>query len=171
MRIGASTAGDDTAREARGLFNEESVKTFRGEPYERVMAYYYRGILYWMDGEPDNARAAFRSAAVQDQNPELGITQADWVLVYSARVSTSPEARWLLRDRVEGQCLVECALLDTRSGLIPFTARSVEEIHVQERSGEDLPVLQLRAEQEAIDAAMLQNARALVAFLTEPSRP
>jgi tetratricopeptide (TPR) repeat protein len=81
LRIGASTAGDDTAREARGLFNEESVKTFRGEPYERVMAYYYRGILYWMDGEPDNARAAFRSAAVQDQNPELGITQSDWVLI------------------------------------------------------------------------------------------
>ncbi len=79
--IGGSSAGDASAREARGYFNEESVKTFRGEPYERVMAYYYRGILYWMDGQPDNARAAFRSAAVQDQNPELGITQADWVLL------------------------------------------------------------------------------------------
>jgi hypothetical protein len=79
--IGGSSAGDASAKESRGYFNEESVKTFRGEPYERVMAYYYRGILYWMDGQPDNARAAFRSAAVQDQNPELGITQADWVLL------------------------------------------------------------------------------------------
>ncbi len=81
LRMGGSTAGDTTARESRGFFNKESVKNFRGEPYERVMAYYYRGILYWMDGQPDNARAAFRSAAVQDQSPELGILQSDWVLL------------------------------------------------------------------------------------------
>lgn len=81
LQMGASSAGDRSARQARGAFNPESVKAFKGEPYERVMAYYYRGILYWMDGEPDNARAAFRSAAVQDQNPELGITKADWVLL------------------------------------------------------------------------------------------
>lgn len=81
LQMGASSAGDRSARQARGAFNPESVKAFKGEPYERVMAYYYRGILYWMDGEPDNARAAFRSAAVQDQNPELGITRADWVLL------------------------------------------------------------------------------------------
>jgi hypothetical protein len=30
---------------------------FIGEPYERAMAYYYRGLLYWRDGEIDNARA------------------------------------------------------------------------------------------------------------------
>ncbi|HAB18025.1 MAG TPA: hypothetical protein DCE44_16440 [Verrucomicrobiales bacterium] len=81
LQMGGSTAGDPSAKEARGYFNEESVKTFRGEPYERVMAYYYRGILYWMDGQPDNARAAFRSAAVQDQSPELGIYRSDWVLL------------------------------------------------------------------------------------------
>ena len=81
LQIGAPSSGDASARQSRGYFNQESVKTFRGEPYERVMAYYYRGILYWMDGQPDNARAAFRSAAVQDQNPELGINQSDWVLL------------------------------------------------------------------------------------------
>ena len=64
VTLGGSSAGDASARESRGYFNPESTKTFRGEPYERAMAYYYRGILYWMDGEPDNARAAFRSAAV-----------------------------------------------------------------------------------------------------------
>ncbi|MCW5558373.1 MAG: hypothetical protein KIT22_11150 [Verrucomicrobiae bacterium] len=79
--VGANTAGDASARESRGYFNAESVKTFRGEPYERVMAYYYRAILYWMDGEPDNARAALRSAALQDANPETGKGECDWVLV------------------------------------------------------------------------------------------
>lgn len=81
LQLGGSTAGDASARESRGYFNAESVKSFRGEPYERVMAYYYRGILYWMAGEPDNARAAFKSAAVQDTDPETGKYQCDWVLV------------------------------------------------------------------------------------------
>ena len=81
LQLGSNTAGDTSARESRGYFNPESVKSFRGEPYERVMAYYYRGILYWMDGEPDNARAAFKSAAIQDADPENGKYQCDWVLV------------------------------------------------------------------------------------------
>ncbi|MCI0534322.1 MAG: hypothetical protein L0Z50_03745, partial [Verrucomicrobiales bacterium] len=65
LTIGGSTAGDKQARKARGYFHEESRKTFHGEPYERVMAYFYRGILYWMDGEPDNARACFRNGEFQ----------------------------------------------------------------------------------------------------------
>ena len=92
--------------------------------------------------------------------------QADWLLVYSTTVSAHERFRLFGPEEVRGQCLVECALLDTRSGLIPFTARSTEELNVKEESsGEDTPVLLLRAEQVAIDAAMLSNARALVAFL------
>ena len=56
------------AEDSRGLFTDEAKKTFLGEPYERVMAYYYRGILYWMDGEPDNARACFLNAQFQDSD-------------------------------------------------------------------------------------------------------
>jgi hypothetical protein len=63
------------------LFSAESSKTFIGEPYERVMAYYYRGILYWRDGEPDNARACFRSGQVIDSDPELEHYDADYVLL------------------------------------------------------------------------------------------
>ncbi len=81
LTLGGLTVGDKTAKEARNYFKEESRKNFRGEPYERAMAFYYRGILYWMDGEPDNARACFRSAAVQDMAPEIGITEADWTLL------------------------------------------------------------------------------------------
>jgi hypothetical protein len=81
VTLGGITAGDKTAREARNYFKEESRKNFRGEPYERVMAYYYRAILYWRDGEIDNARACYRSAAVQDFAPELGITKTDIVLL------------------------------------------------------------------------------------------
>src|SRR5688500_699426 len=61
LRVGSIMQGDKSAKKARGYFHEEAKKTFLGEPYERVMAYFYRGILYWMDGEPDNARACFRN--------------------------------------------------------------------------------------------------------------
>ena len=50
--MGATLVNDKSAKKARSYFSEESKKIFQGEPYERVMAYYYRGILYWMDGEP-----------------------------------------------------------------------------------------------------------------------
>ena len=72
---------DKSARLARSYFHGEARKTFIGEPYERVMAYYYRGILYWMDGEPDNARACFRSAAIQDADAENHEYAADYALL------------------------------------------------------------------------------------------
>ena len=82
-RIGGIITNDAQAERARGLFSAEKVKTFIGEPYERVMAYYYRGILYWRDGERDNARACFRSGQVIDSDPRPGHENyaADYVLL------------------------------------------------------------------------------------------
>ncbi len=79
MTLDGLTAGDRSARKARGTFHEESSKNFRGEPYERVMAYYYRGILYWLDGQPDNARACFKNAQLQDADAENHQYQSDYV--------------------------------------------------------------------------------------------
>lgn len=81
LTMGGILTDDKSARKARSLFAEESRKTFIGEPYERVMAYYYRGILYWMDGEPDNARACFRSAQFIDSDLENREYSADYVLL------------------------------------------------------------------------------------------
>ncbi|MGV3772542.1 MAG: hypothetical protein ACO1QB_06535 [Verrucomicrobiales bacterium] len=72
---------DKSAKKARSFFSEEAKKTFIGEPYERVMAYYYRSILYWMDGEPDNARACYRSAQLIDSDTESKEYANDWVLL------------------------------------------------------------------------------------------
>jgi hypothetical protein len=69
------------ARSARGYFTPEAKKGFLGEPFERVMAYYYRGILYWMDGEIDNARACFRSAQFMDSDAEHNEYANDYVLL------------------------------------------------------------------------------------------
>ncbi len=66
--IGAIMAKTKDAAAARNVFKAEAKKTFLGEPYERVMAYYYRGIIYWMDGEVDNAHACFINAQFQDND-------------------------------------------------------------------------------------------------------
>jgi hypothetical protein len=81
---------DQSAKLARNYFHPESTKKFIGEPYERVMAYYYRGILYWMDGEPDNARACFLSAQIQDADAENHQYAADYaILDYLAGLATT----------------------------------------------------------------------------------
>lgn len=81
LTMGGILANREDARRARSLWSGEDRKTFVGEPYERVMAYYYRGLLYWRDGEPDNARACYRSAQLIDSVAEEGDYRADYVLL------------------------------------------------------------------------------------------
>jgi hypothetical protein len=69
------------AAKARGMFRNESDKPFVGEPYERVMANYYRSVLYWRDGEPDNARALFRTAQLIDSDAQDKTYAGDYVLL------------------------------------------------------------------------------------------
>ncbi|MBA4135911.1 MAG: hypothetical protein C0518_01190 [Opitutus sp.] len=78
--LGGIHADTADARRARSLWAAEGGKIFIGEPYERALAYAYRGLLYWMDGEPDNARACFRSAEMMDALAADAEYRADWVL-------------------------------------------------------------------------------------------
>jgi hypothetical protein len=80
LTLGGIYGKDADAKKARSYFHAEAKKTFIGEPYERCMAYIYRGIIYWMDGEPDNARACFRSAEFEDSDAEQHQYAGDWVL-------------------------------------------------------------------------------------------
>jgi hypothetical protein len=80
LTLGGIYGNDPNAKKARSYFHAEAKKTFIGEPYERSMAYIYRGILYWMDGELDNARACFRSAEFEDSDTENHEYAGDWVL-------------------------------------------------------------------------------------------
>ena len=73
--------GDEKAAKARGTFTAEDRKTFRGEPYERAMAFYYRGILYLMDGDYENARASFKSGILQDTLAEQEEYRQDFALL------------------------------------------------------------------------------------------
>ncbi len=84
LRLGEgilADAGAAAAARSRRMFRAESDKPFVGEPYERVMANFYRGILYWKDGEPDNARAMFRNGAFIDSDTEEKTYAGDYVLL------------------------------------------------------------------------------------------
>lgn len=76
-------ADSERAAKARSLWYEEGSKDYKGEPYERAMAFYYRGLLDLMDGDYENARAGFRSGLMQDAFAEEEQHQADFaMLVY-----------------------------------------------------------------------------------------
>lgn len=74
-------SADAAAAKARSLWHEEGAKNFKGEPYERAMAYYYRGLCYLQAADYENARAAFRQGQLQDAFAEEEQFQTDFALL------------------------------------------------------------------------------------------
>ncbi len=75
-------ADNEAAEEARSLWTKENRKDFKGEPYERAMAYFYRGLLYMDAGDYQNASAVFRAAQLMDAYAEEDQNRADFALMY-----------------------------------------------------------------------------------------
>lgn len=80
-RIEAFYGSTETAKAARSKWTSEGIKDYKGEPYERVMAYYYRGLLYLRTGDYQNARAAFVAGEFQDTLSETEEFQGDFALM------------------------------------------------------------------------------------------
>lgn len=80
-RINGFYADDAQARKARSLWYSEGTKNFLGEPYERAMAFYYRGLLDLQKADYENARASFKSAMIQDSFAEEQQDRADFALM------------------------------------------------------------------------------------------
>ncbi|VAX31721.1 hypothetical protein MNBD_NITROSPINAE05-171 [hydrothermal vent metagenome] len=81
LNIESVYTDDKNATRARSLWYAEGRKDFKGEPYERAMAYYYRGLLYILKGDYENARASFKGGLLQDTMAEEAIYQADFALL------------------------------------------------------------------------------------------
>ncbi len=79
--IEAIYADNPEAAQAREFFTKENIKDFKGEPYERVMTYYYRGLLYLMKGDYENARASFKGGMFQDMQTETEGVDPDFALM------------------------------------------------------------------------------------------
>lgn len=70
---------ESSGREARrAILGEEATKRWKGDPHERCMAAYYKGLLYWRRGELDNASACFKSGLLADSYSEVGEHQVDF---------------------------------------------------------------------------------------------
>ena len=82
----------EDALKARSLWYEEGSKAFKGEPYERAMAHYYRGMLDLRLGDLDNARASFASAVLQDAFAEEEQYQSDFALMIFLAAWTAEKA-------------------------------------------------------------------------------
>ena len=78
MRIETVFSDSESSRKARSLWYGEDNKAFKGEPYERAMAYYYRGLLYLMTEEYGNARASFVGGLMQDAFAEEAQNRSDF---------------------------------------------------------------------------------------------
>lgn len=71
-------ADSQAAANARSLWYEEGAKEYKGEPYERAMAFYYRGLAYLVEADYENARASFRSGLMQDAFAEEQQNRSDF---------------------------------------------------------------------------------------------
>lgn len=75
-------ADTEASAKARSLWYAEGSKDFKGEPYERALAYYYRGLIYMIDGDYGNARAVFRSALTQSGFAQEQSYESTFALLY-----------------------------------------------------------------------------------------
>ncbi|GAA5078798.1 hypothetical protein [Lysobacter panacisoli] len=80
-RIEAFYGQTAIAKDARSKWTKEGIKDYKGEPYERAMAYYYRGLLYLRAGDYQNARASFMSGEYQDTLSEVEEFQGDFAVM------------------------------------------------------------------------------------------
>jgi hypothetical protein len=98
-----------------------------------------------------------------------GRLQADLVLIYRTSTYNYERHRWFKAPRTKAYCTVEAVLLDTRTGVIPFST-VVNERFAASESKKDYGFNETiaRAEQQAIGRAWERLAQESVAFLDKP---
>ena len=89
MHIESLYGETELSEKAKSIWYGEDQKFFVGEPYERAMAYYYRGQLYLKNGDYENARASFKSGLLQDARAEDKEYQADFLSLILLEALTS----------------------------------------------------------------------------------
>lgn len=92
--------------------------------------------------------------------------QADLLLVYRSRSRTFDKSRFLKPDQVKARCVVEAILLDTRTGIVPFSSMSSQE-YIATKSKEDYGFSETtaKAELKAISMGLEKIGEDLEKFL------
>jgi hypothetical protein len=96
--------------------------------------------------------------------------QADLLLIFRTECRTYQQYRLFRASQAKAYCLADAALLDVRTGIVPFTSRATKDYLIEEKDTEiDLAETVRRSEQTAVEAAMLENATNLASFLKSVS--
>lgn len=101
------TLESTSAENARAIFGSEDTKVWKGDPHERCMNAYYKGILYYRRGDIDNASACFKRGLLADAWSREGESQVDFAaLSYllgwaSARKGKSDQQEFSFREAKE----------------------------------------------------------------------
>jgi hypothetical protein len=96
--------------------------------------------------------------------------QADWVLLFKTETRSYSKDRVFGSDEARAYCVAECAVLDVRTGIIPFTSRARQDVTAEKDDEEwTLSETVARGEIAAIEAAMTENIDNLLRFLEQLS--
>lgn len=82
LKIETVFAQTKSAKKARSKFSSEEVKDFKGDPYERAMVYFYRGLIYLQNDDYENARASMLGGLLQDSLAEDKEYEQDFATHY-----------------------------------------------------------------------------------------
>ena len=97
--------------------------------------------------------------------------QSDLLFVFTTDCQVFSRSRVFADDESKAKCSAEAALLDVRTGVVPFTAKSEEEFLVKKQDSDlDFAETIERAETRASGTAVRATARALVQFLAASRR-
>lgn len=92
--------------------------------------------------------------------------QADLLLVYRSYCRSFDRYRWFKPDEVRAHCGVEAVLLDTRTGLVPFTTVVTEAYDIVENEDDvNFRETRYRAQADATAAALADVSDEIVRFL------
>jgi hypothetical protein len=143
---------------AERLADEALVRNLRDSPSVTDAAYLPSLLL-----PPKRTVARLREAAAR--------FQSDLLFVYATDCQVFSRYRVFAADESKAQCTAEAALLDVRTGVVPFTAKAAEEFLVkQQKSDIDFAETIERAETSASQAAVRSTAHSLIEFLDASRR-
>src|SRR3954464_7968108 len=85
-----ATGVNSGGRGAAAAIINEKLKVWKGEPFEKAMVNYYLGIVYYMQHDYENARAAFENSLFKlrdygegkNKNDEYRSVESDFILGY-----------------------------------------------------------------------------------------
>lgn len=92
--------------------------------------------------------------------------QADMLIVFQTRCDMATDIKLFAPDEVRADCLVQAVVLDTRSGVVPFTSVATESVDAKKGDSDtNFAVTVRNAKNAAVQKALLSIAHDTLGFL------